>query len=54
MKTESQALMGVIERVASDPNTDIAKLEKMLDMQERVLDRNAAQSFHGRYGPNAG
>lgn len=45
VKTESQALMGVIERVASDPNSDIAKLEKMLDMQERVLDRNAAQSF---------
>lgn len=45
VKTESQALMSVIERVASDPNSDIAKLEKMLDMQERVLDRNAAQSF---------
>lgn len=42
---ESSALMSVIERVASDPNSDISKLEKMLDMQERVLDRNAAQAF---------
>lgn len=42
---QSAALMSVIERVASDPGSDIAKLEKMLDMQERVLNRNAAQSF---------
>lgn len=44
-KTEVGALMSVIERVASSPEADITKLEKMLDMQERVLDRNAAQSF---------
>jgi hypothetical protein len=42
---ESNALMAVIERVAMSENADIAKLEKMLDMQERVLNRNAAQSF---------
>lgn len=39
------ALISVIERVASNPEADIAKLEKMLDMQERVLNRNAAQAF---------
>lgn len=39
------AMISVIERVATDPNADIGKLEKMLDMQERVLNRNAAQSF---------
>lgn len=42
---ESTAIMNVIERVAMDPNSDLVKLEKMLDMQERVLDRNAAQAF---------
>ena len=42
---ESAALMSIIERVASDPNSDITKLEKMLDMQERVLNRNAEQQF---------
>ncbi len=42
---ESQALMNMIERVCLDPSADINKLEKMLDMQERILDRNAKQAF---------
>lgn len=44
-QTETGALLSVIERVAMSPDADIAKLEKMLDMQERVLDRNARQEF---------
>ena len=43
--SESVAMMKVIERVAMSPDVDIAKLEKMLDMQERILDRNAKQAF---------
>ena len=43
--SESSAIMSVIERVAMSENADISKLEKMLDMQERVLNRNAAQSY---------
>lgn len=42
---ESQALISMIERVCLDPNADISKLEKMLDMQERILNRNAEQAF---------
>lgn len=42
---ESQALMNMIERVCLDPSADINKLEKMLDMQERILNRNAEQAF---------
>ena len=42
---DSTALMLMIERVCLSPDADIAKLEKMLDMQERVLDRNARQAF---------
>jgi hypothetical protein len=42
---ESAAIMSVIERVAMSPDADIEKLERMLDMQERVLDRNAKQAF---------
>lgn len=42
---ETTALISVIERIALSPDADIAKLEKMLDMQERVLDRNAKQAF---------
>jgi hypothetical protein len=37
--------MMVIERVAMDKDADITKLEKMLDMQERILNRNAKQQF---------
>jgi hypothetical protein len=43
--SEARAILAVIERVATNPDTDIAKLEKMLDMQERILDRNAKQAF---------
>lgn len=45
VQQHENALISVIERVASNPEADIAKLEKMLDMQERVLNRNAAQAF---------
>jgi len=44
-QSESQAIMSLIERVAMSPDADISKLEKMLEMQERVLDRNAKQAF---------
>lgn len=43
--SETQTIMTVIERIATNPDADIAKLEKMLDMQERIMDRNAKQSF---------
>lgn len=42
---QSSALLAVIERVANNPDADIAKLEKMIDMQERILDRNAKSAF---------
>lgn len=45
VQQHENAMISVIERVATDPSADIAKLEKMLDMQERVLNRNAAQAF---------
>lgn len=45
VSSESQALISMIERVCLDPTADISKLEKMLDMQERILNRNAEQAF---------
>lgn len=39
-------MLSVIERVATNPDADIAKLEKMLDMQERILTRNAMVAFN--------
>ena len=43
-RTENQ-FVTVIERLATDPNSDLSKLEKMMDMQERVLDKQAEQAF---------
>lgn len=44
--SETAAILSVIERVASNPEADIEKLERMLDMQERVLNRNAMVAFN--------
>lgn len=45
-KTDTGALISVIERVAMSPEVDITKLERMLDMQERIFNREAEQSFN--------
>ena len=42
---ETSAVLSMIERVALDPNSDVDKLEKMLDMQERVLNKQAESAF---------
>jgi hypothetical protein len=39
-------IINVIARAASDPNTDVDKLERLLAMQERVLERAAEQAFN--------
>lgn len=45
VSAENTALIAMIERVCLDASADISKLEKMLDMQERILNRNAEQAF---------
>jgi len=45
-KDREAAIINVIARAAADPNTDVDKLERLLAMQERVLDRQAEQSFN--------
>lgn len=44
--TQVAPILSMIERVATDPNADIEKLEKMLDMQERVLDRQSEMEYN--------
>lgn len=46
VSNETTALMSMIERVVANPEADIEKLEKMLDMQERVINRNAMEAFN--------
>jgi len=42
---ETQAVLSMIERVVLNPDADMDKLAKMMDMQERILNRNAKQAF---------
>lgn len=42
---EGQSLITVIARAASDPAVNIEKMERLLQMQERILDRNAKAAF---------
>lgn len=44
-QSESAALISMIERMASDPTVDIARLEKILELRERVEERNARIAF---------
>ena len=44
--TQVTPILSMIERVATDPNADIEKLEKMLDMQERVLNRESEMEYN--------
>lgn len=39
-------MLPMIERLAAMPEFDVAKLEKLLDMQERIMDRHAEQAFN--------
>lgn len=39
-------IINVIARAAADPNTDVDKLERLLAMQERVLEREAGRAFN--------
>lgn len=43
---ESGSMLKMIERVALDPNADVDKMEKLLDMQERIFDKNAENAFN--------
>lgn len=42
---DSASVLNVIARAASDPNIDIDKFERLLSMQERVLDRQAKADY---------
>lgn len=40
-------ILSVIARAAADPNVDIDKLERLLEMQERVIARTARAAYYG-------
>lgn len=43
--SEAAAIIQVIERAAANPNVDIEKMERLLDMHERVKARNAKTAY---------
>jgi hypothetical protein len=43
--SQSASLMEVISRAASDPNTDVDKLERLLGMYERITARQAKSAY---------
>lgn len=43
---EAGTILQVISRAASDPSTDVNKLERLMDMYERLESRKAEQEFH--------
>ncbi len=47
VKAEPQEdkMLAIIEKVALDPNSDVDKMSKLLDVQERIFDKNAQISF---------
>lgn len=45
-KDRENAIINVIARAASDPNVDIDKMERLLEMQERVIARNARAAYY--------
>lgn len=44
--SQADAMLSMVERAARDPSVDIDKLERMLQMQERILSKNAEMAFN--------
>lgn len=44
--TESNAMINIIAKAAADPNVDVSKLEKLLDMQERIMTKQAQIDYN--------
>lgn len=47
--TAPDPFVQMIERVAVNPDVDVAKLEKLLDMQERILRHTAEAAFNAAF-----
>jgi hypothetical protein len=45
IQTDATSLMAVISRAASDPNTDVDKLERLMSLYERITKQQAKAAF---------
>lgn len=49
MQTQTASILSVIASAASNPDVDIEKMKALLDMQERVLNKNAESAFNADF-----
>ena len=42
---ENQSLISMIGRLASDPNVDVEKMERLMQMRERAIEREAKAQY---------
>lgn len=49
MPTDIAAFISVIERASANPDIDVSKLEKLLEMYERVMARHAEMAFNADF-----
>ncbi len=54
VRAESVTILDVIARVASDPNADVEKLSRLMDLHERISKRQAEQAFDAAMGDAQG
>lgn len=47
--TPAAQMMSVIARAAADPDCDVEKMERLMAMQERMIDRDAKAAFNGAF-----
>ena len=50
----ADGFVAMVERLASNPQVDVAKLERLLDMQERILNRGAESAFNTAFAQMQG
>jgi hypothetical protein len=53
-KEELLGYMALIKSAASDPSVDVGKMEKLLDMQERIIKHHAAVAFNEAFAEMQG
>jgi hypothetical protein len=50
----ADAVTGMFERLAKDPNVDVVKLERLIEMQERILAYNAKAEYYTAFAAMQG
>lgn len=48
-KTEAQNVIQMIAQAARDPNVDVGKMTALVDLQERIIDRNSRAEFNAAF-----